>query len=185
MNARYWVVTDLETSGTQPWKRHEILQIARVVYDAQAREVVPESEVMAYVRPQAWDARSREAGEVHGLTDFVWLYQNGVPLRKALQQWEQGVDWTQSVVAAWGIDFEAKFLEASYARVSRMPPYPYSMVDLRTLAYAAADLQELHGLATVARGWGLPVSDEGLHDALYDVQLAVRVLRESRLRLEH
>ena len=174
--SRYLVVTDIETSGVNPRQNHEILQIARIVFDTQDLIVVPDSEFMAYVTPSWWRWRDKEAMNVHGLTER-FLAENGVPLNQVLQRWSSDINWNDAVVASWGIDFESRFLDAAFETTGRIIPYPYQMVDIRTLVYAYMDLREIVSLREAAEMNGIYIDKEKQHDALYDVQKTVELLQ--------
>ena len=171
-SARYWVVTDLETTGTRV-PEHEIIQVARVIFDVPARKVVPGSVYNAFVRPTRWEQRDPEALEVNKL-EHDYLVRVGVSLEEALRGWARGVVWDQAVVAAWGIDFESKFLGMGYQEIGAPVPYPYSMVDLRTLAYVMSDLSAMLSLREAADFCNIGYSPADLHDARYDVALSCR-----------
>ena len=174
--ARFLVITDIETTGLHPEANHEIIQIARVIYDTQARRVIPGTEYMAYVRPTFWDDRTIEAMDVNRLSSKQFLIDNGVTLSQALRGWSRGVDWRRSVVAAWGIDFESRFLASAHERAGRDILYPFQMVDLRTLAWWCIGYNEIYGLGEAAELLGVEYSEEHAHDALYDVQCEAGVL---------
>ena len=176
INSRYWVITDIETSGVRPDKHHEILQIARVVYDAVNKKMVPDTLMMSYVRPQWWNWRDPEALLVNKLDDEQFLKVAGVSLSEALGNWSRGIDWEESVVAAWGIDFESRFLSAAYTQTNRVIPYPYQMVDLRTLAYMNSDLGCILGLRESAEVRGILFDVQDQHDAMYDVMKEMEVV---------
>ena len=173
--ARYWVITDLETSGLRPERGHEILQIARKVYDSLERRPVPGSDMMAYIQPEMWNTRDDEALKINKL-NLKLLQQRGMHLRNALRRWSADIDWEQSVVAAWGIDFESKFLQASYERLNLSPPYPRHFLDLRTLVYMNTDLSEILGLREAADMFGYGMDRDRQHDAMYDVEKTTEIV---------
>lgn len=172
MDARYHVVTDLETTGTKHG-HHEIIQIARTVVDVRDCCLVPNSSMSAYVVPDHWDRRTKEAMDVNKIS-WDLLDNEGLTLKEALSWWSTGINWSKSIVAAWGIDFELGFLEAAYESVDRVRPYGYRGFDVRSGAFlfsARTRDMEYRGLADAARHLGLAVDESRLHDAAYDVQL--------------
>lgn len=171
MDAKYWVVTDLETGGLDP-SRHDIVQIARVVVDSQNGVIVPGSAMKTYVRPElGWENSSQEALNVHRISHGTALA--GEELHDALGLWCKGINWEESVLASWGIDFETKFLSAAFARTGRVLPYNYRTIDVRSIshglraAYGHMDYLSLHDSCLEK---GIDFDRDLAHDALYDAQ---------------
>ncbi len=181
MTSRYWVVTDLETSGLDE-SRHEIIQIARVVVDTVNRCIVPGMDTVNYVRPSNWVSRSRESDLIHKIS-LDTLSSEGVHIGEALGNWSRGIDWSQSVLAAWGADFEQKFLSRAYKLSGRILPYSYKTIDVRSqfqLEQARNRIVEYEGLETACHLYGLEFNSLLAHDALYDTmktaELAIELL---------
>lgn len=176
--ARYLVVTDFETTGLDE-NKHSIIQVARVVYDAIERRAVPGSFLNLYVWPvDNWESRSQEAMAVNRIPQDL-LEAQGVPLDEALRQFCTGVDWTRSVIAAWGNDFEMKFLKAAFQSTGRVRPYTYKSFDVRSAAFLLMlhySREEYLGLEEAARYFDIPVEPDRVHDAAYDVELTCAVL---------
>ena len=182
MDARYWVVTDLETGGLDP-DRHDIVQIARVVVDAAAKRVLSGSEVVTYVRPVKWDNSSQEAKDIHGIS--LETAMGGLPLSEALGMWCRNINWEESIVAAWGIDFELKFLHRAFGATERVVPFNYRNMDIRSLAHgvrAARGGMTYLSLKDACADRGILFDKNKAHDALYDAQrtaeLAMQLLTD-------
>jgi len=170
--ARYWVITDLETTGLDPIKGHEIIQIAKVIFDAAENKIIQGSAESFYVAPDNWGKASPEALEIHGIT--YEMAKSGLNLFGALGWWCTDIDWEQSVLASWGNDFELKFLNAAFQKTNRVIPYPWVTIDLRTHAHAlrsALGHIELSSMSYIADWLGLALDENKLHDALYDARL--------------
>ena len=178
MEARYLVVTDLETTGLNE-RKHEIIQIAREVIDLHSLTRVPELTWSGYVRPLKWDKREKEAVKVNGL-ELWFLQQNGESLWKTLMEFSVGVPWDQASLASWGIDFEVAFLKEAFKMTDRPIPYSYRVVDIRSHAFLKrvgfCRDTEYVGMSKVAEELGIPVKEECLHDARYDTWLASEIL---------
>lgn len=188
MDARYWVVTDLETGGLDP-DRHDIVQIAHVVVDAAQKRVLPGSEMVTYVRPVKWDNSSREAKNIHGIS--LKTAMGGLPLSEALGAWCRDINWEESIVAAWGIDFELKFLNRAFKATERVVPFNYRNMDVRSLVHgvrSAGGGMAYLSLKDACADRGILFDKDRAHDALYDAQrtaeLAVGTLRMLDLAFE-
>ena len=131
--ARYWCVTDLECTGLEP-QRHEIIQIARVVIDTVDRHIITSLTTSQYIQPTRWDQRDAEAMEVNGLTHNK-LQAEGIPPDQALVEFCRDVNWDETVLAAWGADFETKFLRESFRQIGRSVPFHYKVIDVRSLGH--------------------------------------------------
>ncbi len=179
MEARYWVVTDLETTGLDP-NKHEIIEIARVTVDIVTRSIVPGSLYHDYVVPTRWETRSSQAMEVNNI-DLSLLSDQGVPLKHALVSFSRDINWENSVLASWGIDFELKFLKNAFIRAGRPIPYRYQAVDIRSLMMmilAKNRQADILGLSEACQGWGLEWSPELAHSAVYDADKTAQLLVE-------
>jgi DNA polymerase III epsilon subunit-like protein len=178
MTARFWVVTDLETSGIDA-ARHDILQIARTVIDISTQDYVPGSFISTYVKPVRWVGRDPEAMAVNKLSWDV-LAKDGVSLAEAISMFEEGIDWEQAVVASWGYDFEKAFLDRAYRLLGRTASFGYKGIDIRSMAYlslAAKGVLVYPGLKEAASLYGVVVgSDANWHDAGFDVEMASEVV---------
>lgn len=181
VKARYYVVTDLETTGLDP-RQHEIIQISRCVVDKLDRTIVPGTLITNYVHPQRWETRTPRAMEVNKITKER-LELEGIPLREALGNFCRGINWSKSVLAAWGIDFELKFLQAAFDSTGRVVPFPYQAFDVRSaaeLVHAAERREDYLGLGEACDYFGVTFSPELAHDAEYDAlmtaYLAVELL---------
>ena len=180
--ARYWCVTDLETTGLEP-HRHEIIQIGRVVIDTVDRHIITSLTTSQYIQPTRWAQRDDEAMEVNGLT-LTTLQAEGIPLDKALANFCQDVNWDETVLAAWGTDFEAAFLREASRQVSRDVPFHYKVIDVRSLAHlprAWLGFTEYLGLEESCNYYGVHFDPARAHDALYDAtktaEIALALLR--------
>jgi DNA polymerase III epsilon subunit-like protein len=178
-DARYLAVTDFETTGLDP-DIHEIIQVARMIFDLKTREVVPDSWVNLYVLPTHWETGTPEARAIHNIS-LKDLEKDGVSLDDALAVFSRGVNWRNTVVTAWGTDFEMKFLDAAFRATRRVRPYSYRSFDVRSMAYgmlsASLGTFKYRGLADTAELLGVHVDHKRLHDAFYDVHLTCEVLK--------
>lgn len=180
-SARYWCVTDLETTGLIPGK-HEIIQIGRVIVDAVEKRIYPELTMSCYVLPTRWDQRDLVSMKINRLT-LPKLQGEGIPLDQALRAFVDGLDWQQTVLAGWGVAFEENFLKLAFETTGLDSPIHYKTVDIRSLAHlprAKEGLVDYMGLGDACVHYGVPFDEAQLHDALYDTtetaELAVKLL---------
>jgi len=184
-NARYWCVTDLECTGLEP-DRHEIIQVARVVIDTIEGEIIPDLTMSEYIQPTRWDQRDSQAIRVNGLS-LKKLQAEGVPSKLALEDFGRGVNWNETVLAAWGSDFETKFLQDAFRRIDRVVPYIFKVIDVRSLGHfprARLGYTEYLGLGESCDYYGVPFDSGLAHDALYDAtktaELALALLKADK-----
>ena len=181
-NARYWCVTDLECTGLEP-ERHEIIQIARVVIDTVEKTIIPELTMSEYILPTRWDQRDHAAMRVNELT-IKKLQTEGISAKLALEDFGNRVNWSETVLAAWGVDFETKFLRDAFRRVDRVVPFTFKVIDVRSLGHiprAKLGFTDYMGLGESCDYYGVPFDSGKAHDALYDAtktaELALALLR--------
>ena len=181
-NARYWCVVDLECTGLEP-ERHEIIQIARVVIDTVEKTIIPDLTTSEYIQPERWSQRDNQAMEVNGLT-VGKLQAEGIPAKLALEDFRRKVNWNETVLAAWGADFETKFLQDAFRRIDRAVPFTFKVIDVRSLGHlprAKLGFTEYLGLGDSCVYHGVPFDSGQAHDALYDAtktaELALVLLR--------
>ena len=181
-NARYWCVTDLECTGLEP-KRHEIIQIARVVIDTVEKTIIPGLMTSEYILPTRWDQRDHEAMKVNELT-IEKLQAEGISATLALRDFSSGVNWSETVLAAWGVDFETKFLRDAFQRIDRVVPFTFKVIDVRSLGHlprAKLGFTDYMGLGESCDYYGVPFDSGKAHDALYDAtksaELALALLK--------
>lgn len=180
--ARYWCVTDLECTGLEP-ERHEIIQIARVVIDTVDKQIISGLTTSEYIQPTRWDQRDNVAMKVNGLT-IRKLLAEGISPKLALEDFCRDVNWNETVLAAWGTDFETKFLQDAFRRVDRVVPFSYKVIDVRSLGHlsrAKLGFTEYLGLGESCDYYGVPFDSSKAHDALYDAtktaELALSLLK--------
>ena len=167
--ARYWCVTDLECTGLDP-ERHEIIQVARVVIDTVEGKILPDLTISEYIEPTRWGQRANVAMKVNGLT-IKKLQAEGISPKLALEVFCRGVNWTETVLAAWGADFETMFLRDAFRRVDRVVPFTYKVIDVRSLGHfprARLGFTEYLGLGESCDYYDVPFDRSKAHDALYD-----------------
>ena len=181
-NARYWCVTDLECTGLEP-ERHEIIQIARVVIDTVEQTIIPGLTTSEYIQPKRWDQRSHAAMKVNELT-LEKLQCEGIPPQRALEGFRREVNWNETVLAAWGADFETKFLRDAFRRIDRVVPFTFKVIDIRSLGHlprAKLGFTDYLGLGESCNYYGVPFDGGKAHDALYDAtktaELALALLK--------
>ncbi len=180
--ARYWCVTDLECTGLDP-ERHEIIQVARVVIDTVDGQIIPDLTMSEYIQPTRWDQRDNVAMKVNGLT-LGKLQAEGISAKLALEDFGRGVNWNETVLAAWGADFETKFLQDAFRRIDRVVPFNFKVIDVRSLGHfprAKLGFTEYLGLGESCDYYGVPFDSGKAHDALYDAtktaELALALLK--------
>ena len=180
--ARYWCVTDLETTGLEH-TRHEIIQIARVVIDTVDLNIVANLTISQYVQPNQWDHRDEAAMAVNGIT-LSKLQAEAVSPDQALAEFCQDVNWDETVLAAWGADFETKFLREAFSQMGRDVPFHYKVIDVRSLAHlprASLGYTEYLGLGESCEYYAVHFDRGREHDALYDAtktaEVALALLR--------
>ena len=174
--ARYWCVTDLECTGLEP-ERHEIIQVARVVIDTVEGEIIPSLTMSEYILPTRWEQRDPQAMKVNGLT-IKKLQTEGISAKLALEDFGRGVNWNETVLAAWGSDFETKFLQDAFRRIDRVVPYTFKAMDVRSLGHfprAKLGFTEYLGLGESCNYYGVPFDSGLAHDALYDATKAAEL----------
>ena len=181
-NARYWCVADLECTGLEP-ERHEIIQIARVVIDTVEKTTIPGLTTSEYILPTRWDQRDHTAMKVNGLTSEK-LQAEGISAKLALREFGSGVNWSETVLAAWGVDFETKFLRDAFRRIDRVVPFTFKVIDVRSLGHlprAKLGFTDYMGLGESCDYYGVPFDSGKAHDALYDAtktaELALALLK--------
>ncbi len=175
-NARFHAIIDLETTGLNP-TRHEIIQMARVVVDTLDRRILPELTLSRYVKPIFWETRSKEAMDVNKISKRV-LDTEGFMLGQALGDLMRGVDWSQTVLASWGTDFELKFLEVAHNKTRRVCPYPYQSFDIRSAVHyerMRRRMTEYLSLGKSCEYFGVDYDSTLAHDALYDAQVTANL----------
>ena len=180
--ARYWCVTDLECTGLEP-KKHEIIQIARVVIDTVDHHIVTSLTMSQYIQPMRWDQRDDAAMEVNGLT-LSKLQAEGISSDLALAYFCRDVNWDETVLAAWGVDFETKFLREAFLQAGQDVPFHYKVIDVRSLGHlprARMGFTEYMGLGESCDFYNVHFDRGRAHDALYDAtktaELALELLR--------
>ena len=183
--AKYWCVTDLECTGLEP-DRHEIIQVARVVIDTIEGQIIPGLTMSEYIQPTRWNQRDNVAMKVNGLT-IKKLEAEGISAKLALEDFGRGVDWNETVLAAWGSDFETKFLKDAFRRIDRVVPFNFKVIDVRSLGHlprAKLGFTEYLGLGEACGYYGVSFDSGMAHDALYDAtktaELALALLRLDR-----
>ena len=180
--ARYWCVTDLECTGLEP-QRHDIIQIARVIIDTAEGHIITSLTRSQYIQSTRWDQRDDEAMEVNGIT-FSKLQAEGISPDQALADFSRDVNWDETVLAAWGVDFETKFLRETFRQVGRDVPFHYKVIDVRSLAHlprAWMGFTDYLGLGESCDYFNVPFDRSKAHDALYDAtktaELSLALLR--------
>lgn len=180
--ARYWCVTDLETTGLEH-QRHEIIQIARVVIDTVDESIVGSLTMSQYIQPTRWDQRDDAAMAINGIT-FSRLQTEGISSDQALAAYCRDVNWGETVLAAWGADFETQFLREAVRQIGRDVPFNYKVIDVRSLAHlprAWLGFTEYLGLGESCDYYSVNFDRGRAHDALYDAtktaELALALLK--------
>ncbi len=145
--------------------------------------IVPGLTTSEYIQPTRWSQRDNEAMKVNGLT-IKKLQAEGISPMQALEDFRHGVNWNETVLAAWGADFETKFLQDAFRRIDRVVPYSFKVIDVRSLGHmprARLGFTEYLGLGESCDYYGVPFDSGKAHDALYDAtktaELALALLK--------
>jgi DNA polymerase III alpha subunit (gram-positive type) len=103
-----------------------------------------------------------------------------------LEDFGRGVNWNETVLAAWGADFETKFLQDAFRRIDRVVPFTFKVIDVRSLGHlprAKLGLTEYLGLGEACDYYGVAFDSGKAHDALYDTtktaELALALLKKT------
>jgi DNA polymerase III epsilon subunit-like protein len=154
-----------------------------VVIDIVEREIIPGLTMSEYILPTRWDQRDPQAMKVNGLT-IKKLQAEGISDKLALEDFGRGVNWNETVLAAWGSDFETKFLQDAFRRIDRVVPFNFKVIDVRSLGHfprAKLGFTEYLGLGESCDYYGVPFDSGLAHDALYDAtktaELALALLK--------
>jgi len=84
---------------------------------------------------------------------------------------DDGLNWSETVLAAWGVDFETKFLRDAFRRIDRVVPFTFKVIDVRSLGHlprAKLGFTDYMGLGESCDYYGVPFDSGKAHDALYD-----------------
>ena len=63
--------------------------------------MIPGLTTSEYIQPTRWDQRDHVAMKVNGLT-IEKLQSEGISAKLALEDFGRGVNWNETVLAAWG-----------------------------------------------------------------------------------
>ncbi len=136
-----------------------------------------------YILPARWDQRDHAAMRVNELT-IKKLQTEGISAKLALEDFGNKVTWSETVLAAWGVDFETKFLRDAFRRVDRVLPFTFKVIDVRSLGHiprAKLGFTDYMGLGESCDYYGVPFDSGKAHDALYDAtktaELALALLK--------
>ncbi len=176
--ARYLAVIDLETTGLNS-EKHEIIQIGRVVIDTIERSIVTDLSVSALIRPMWWPGRDLEAMAINKLTEDRLFSDESIPRYVALGLLVKDVNWTNTIIASWGIDFELDFLKAAHIDTGRIVPYPHKGFDIRSAAHFATMKYfgiEYLSLGESCRFHGVDYDENKAHDAFYDASVTAELM---------
>ncbi|MEX2444474.1 MAG: 3'-5' exonuclease [Alkalispirochaeta sp.] len=185
------IYLDVETSGTDP-ARHSVVQVAWIT------EIDDEvwSENSLLVQPPLDAEIDPAAMAVHGITQAD-LNERGVSVSRAVEamkaDWDQVIDkWDRrdkAVLCAYNLRFDFEFLKAAFEHAGDRylgswiqfgrwldPLYLASFAQYTGVMARTMDLK----LTTIAEELGIPA--DYAHDALADIRMTRRVLRELRVR---
>ena len=136
-----------------------------------------------YILPTRWAQRDHAAMRVNELT-IKKLQTEGISAKLALEDFVNKVNWSETVLAAWGVDFETKFLRDAFRRVDRVVPFTFKVIDVRSLGHiprAKLGFTDYMGLGESCDYYGVPFDSGKAHDALYDAtktaELALALLK--------
>lgn len=173
------VIVDLETTGVDETVA-DIIEIGTVVVDGTSFAQLDTR--ACYVQPEHWEMRDPEAMAINKISAKTLMSQ-GVSLQWALEHAFHDISWDNTLLAAWGIDFETRFLREAYRRIGQPTPWRYRTLDIRTAAWYHLQRSRPHwvpreypGLEAFCEQMGVHVNKEQLHGALYDAVLTARVL---------
>ncbi len=179
MSGPYAVVTDLETTGLDD-RKHDIIQISRVVVDLTELKIVDKLTMDTYATPRFWYNWSVKAMEVNHIS-IETLEECGVSLWVALGLWCRDISWDRSYVTAWGTDFEMRFLESAFDHADRVRPFSYHSYDVRSMyQYFRMVKGQVHegyiGLREAIEHEGLSSDPSRYHGSLYDAEQTAKLL---------
>ena len=70
------------------------------------------------------------------------------------------MNWSETVLAAWGVDFETKFLRDAFRRIDRVVPFTFKVIDVRSLGHlprAKLGFTDYMGLGESCDYYGVPL----------------------------
>ena len=184
-NKRYFIVYDIETTGLDPEKGSEIVQIAAVKLDYSTYEIDDKNPFEIVLKPQNPLTADPKALEVIGEDLWQKALNDGVHPKTALRKFSQFIDshntsqkfWTSPILVGFNNSgFDNPFIEfwmKQYKIIGQKrndKPWSHISLDVLPLMFSlfGRDNMKNNRLDTFASLLGLSRSSE-THDALEDV----------------
>ena len=181
---KHLLVIDVETTGVNP-ETSSIIQLGACVLNKEG--YLEPYTFNEYIRPYTSEW-TKEAEQVHQIT-YGAIQARGLDLAPVLEKFEQ---WASNYLlgelkgkfwlAQWSSGFDVAMLKNAYETIGKKYPFHYRAFDIASiirfdLAKKGILYQEC-GQDKCALALGIEIDKNRLHDALYDAQLAGRMLEK-------
>ncbi len=162
---------DIETTGLE-LDKHEIIEIATLIYDPIKDEVIEEWETK--IKPSHIETASDKALKINGYINNPGLYTNN--LNSALIKLNSIVK--ECMICGQNIEFDLKFLRKAMEDQGIEPSFHrHRKLDLMALAWFAVKDSDIEGMSLENLCNYFKVSNVGAHGALVDCRRAFDVYR--------
>lgn len=162
---------DCETTGLKI-DRHEIIEIAAIVYDRKQDKVLEEYEDK--VAPRRIHTAQAKALEINGYTNNHGLYTGNI--QSTLIKFNNIVK--DCIIVGQNIFFDLQFIESAMAEFNFTPAWDLTKrIDLMAMAWPYVQDIDLPGLGLRNFCDHFNLSNEGQHTALVDCRRSLSVYR--------
>ena len=165
-------ITDLETTGLDPW-RHEIIELGLVLADPRTLDIL--TTLNLRITPKRLEDADPKALEVNGFAEDGW--RDALPLEEAFKRYAEATK--EAVFMAYNATFDWPFISRAFSQTGMKNEMDYHRLDLLSLAYAALKDSgiERFRLSEIAKFLGL--EEEPLpHRAVNGAMLAYEVYKK-------
>jgi len=164
--------TDCETTGLLV-DRHEIIEIATIIYDRKTDTIVEEFEEK--IKPLHIETASPQALKINGYSNNPGLYKRG--LRPTLIKFNNLVE--DCIIVGQNISFDIAFLEKAMLRGFGIRPSwdRHRKIDLMSMAWPYVQDKDLPGLGLKHLCDHFNLSNAGEHTALIDCRRTLGVYK--------